>query len=204
MDNDSELNEANQREPMPLYKAIGGLLLVYAAIGGYALWQLRQFCLLEREDCGVSGLLETTLSNRFTLIGSILVLAVLLQITWHVVGLARSGKLGVEEDPPEPKLNANGTVIAIVVFVLFLAISLAIQISALNDTGMLLDSASATLYALKLNGPLIVGPFVFGVLWIVNDYFSKPAPGIVLLLLFFATFGALYWAIKALFLDAGI
>ncbi len=204
MGNDFEQSKGPERKPMPLYKAIGGLLLVYASIGGYALWQLRQSCLLEREDCDASGLLESVLSNRLTLIGSILVLAVLLQITWHFIGLARSGRLGVEEDPPEPRFDANGVVVAIVVFVMFLAISLAVLFSAIDDTAAALDPVSASMYVWKLNGPLIAAPLVFGVLWMVNDYFSKPAPGVALLLLFFATFGALYWAIKTLFLDAAI
>ena len=45
---------------MPLYEAVGGLLLVYLFIGGSAIWQLRRFCLLEREDCGFSALIEST------------------------------------------------------------------------------------------------------------------------------------------------
>ena len=189
---------------MPVYKAVGGLLLVYASIGGYAVWQLRQFCLLEREDCGAPALLETMLSNRFMLIGSILVLAVLLQITWHVIKLARAGELGVEEDPPEPKFDVSGVVVAIVVFVLYLGVSLAFVLSALNDTGDLLDPMSASLFAWKLNAPMIIAPIVFAVLWHINDYFSRPAPGIVLLSLFFATGGAIYWAIKSLFLGPGV
>ncbi len=188
---------------MPLYKGVAGLLVLYLLIGGSAVWQLRRVCMLAREDCGLSGLLHTVLSSWAALIASILIVAVLLQLTWHLISRARAGTLGVQEEEPKPKFNGSGLVFTIVVFVLYLAIALAIILSANMDHDIL-DEGAANLFFWKLNGPILGATVVFGILWHVNDYFSKPAPGLLLLLLFFATFGTIYWAIKSLVLDVGL
>lgn len=203
MAQESERNPSKETEPMPLYKAFGWLLPLYLLIGGYAVWQLRRLCLLERDSCGFSELLESAMSSWLTLIGSILILAVLLQITWHIISRARAGTLGVQEDEPEPRFNGSGLLVSIIIFALYLGIALAVIVSA-NGGHDILDEAAANLFFWKLNGPLLGSTIVFAIVWHVNDLFSKPAPGFVLLLLFFAMFGAIYWAIGSLVLDVGV
>ena len=203
MARDSEHDTAEQRKPMPLYKAFGWLLPLYLLIGGYAVWQLRRLCLLEHESCGVSELLDAAMSSWLTMIGSILIIAILMQLTWHIISRARAGTLGVQEDEPEPRFNGSGLPVAIVIFALYLGIALSVIVSATGDFDIL-DEAAANLYFWKLNGPLLGSTIVFAIVWHVNDLFSKPAHGFVLLLLFFGMFGAIYWAIGSLVLDVGL
>jgi len=189
-------DQPDKNEPQPIGKAILILLPIYVLIGGYAIWQVRNNCLLHREDCGYYGLFETVLSDRFVLLGSIIVLGMLLSITWHTIGLARDGKLGIQQDPPERKFNVSGLTVAIVVFLIYLGGSLAILMSATNDLGQF-DANNPDIFVWTIMGPQYGCALVFMVLWHLNDYFVKPVSNIVLLLLFLATFGSIYLFIKS-------
>jgi hypothetical protein len=197
MANDTKSNQSDKNEPQPIGKAIRVLLPIYVLIGGFAIWQVRKTCLLQRDDCDYYGLLESVLSDRLLLIGSVIILGVLLQITWHIVGLARAGKLGIQQDPPERKFNVSGLMVALVVFLVYLGGSLVILISTTNDLGQF-DAGNPNIFVWTIMGPQYGCAFVFMVLWHLNEYFVKPVSNIVLLLLFLATFGSIYLFIKSI------
>jgi len=197
MANDTKSNQAGKNEPQSIGKAILVLLPIYVLIGGSAIWQVRRTCLLQRDNCDFYGLLEAVQSDRLLLIGSVIVLGALLQITWHIFGLARAGKLGVQQDPPKRKLEVSGLMIAIVVFLVYLGGSLVILISATNDFGQF-DVDNPNTFVWTIMGPQYGCAFVFLVLWHLNDYFVKPASNIVLLLLFLATFSSIYLFIRSI------
>lgn len=199
MANDSKINPPEKNEPQSIGKAILFLLPIYLVIGGFAIWQLRKTCLLQRDDCDYAGLLESVLSNRVLLLGSVIVLAVLLQITWHTVGLARTGQLGVQQDPPEPKFNVSGLIVALVVFSVYLGGSFLILTGATNEFGVL-DTDQPNIFVWKLMGPQYGCALVFLVLWHLNEYFVKPVSNGVLLLLFLTTFGLIYLFTKSIIL----
>lgn len=199
MGNDLEQSEEIQREPMPLYKAIGGLVVIYALVGGPALWKLRRNCLLKHDDCDGMVLLEWLLSDRLSLIASVIILAILLQITWHFVGLVRHG-IPVEEDKPKRRFNVNGLAIAIVVNLLYLAIALPILAGALGNLGSL-DESDVSSFVWRTTGPMYGASLVLFGLWYVNDYFVKPAPFYGLLLLFLANLGVFYYVGQSLILN---
>ena len=200
MANDSKSNTPEGKEPQSIGKAILFLLPIYLLIGGFAIWQVRKSCLLQRDDCDYAGLLESVLSNRVLLAGSVIGLAVLLQVTWHTVGLARTGQLGVQQDPPEPKFKVNGLAVALVVFLIYLGGSFLILMGATNEVGLLHTDKPNT-FVWKIMGPQYGCTLVFLVLWYLNDYFIKPASNLVLFLLFLTTFGSLYLFIKSMILS---
>lgn len=195
MANDTQGSRRDKNTPMPIGKAIGGLLLLYALIGGPAIWRIRRNCLLQHEDCDYYGLLEWVLSDRLSLFVSIMFLSLLLFLTWQFIGLARDGKLGIEEDPPEPKYNVSGLLVALVVFFLYLGVSLAVLMSATNELGQF-DDVNPNIFVWKFMGPLFGSGLVWMTFWHINDYFVKPASNVVLLLLFSATFGLVYFFAK--------
>lgn len=195
MANNTKSDQPDVNTPMSIGKAIALLLLVYVLIGGVAIRQIRETCLLEREDCDYYGLVEWVLSDRLTLIASVILLHVLLYITWNFIRLARAGKLGIEEDPPEPKFNVSGLVAALVVFVLYLGGSLAVLMSGTSDLGQL-GAENAEIFVWKFLGPMYGAPVIWMIFWHMNDYFVKPVSNVVLLLLFSATFGAIYLFVK--------
>lgn len=191
MVNETKSEQSDKNAPIPIGKAIVVLLPLYVLIGGSGIWQIRRSCLLLRDECDFYGLLDWVLSDRYSLIGSVILLGVLLHITWHIVGLARAGKLGIEEDPPEPKFNVSGVMVALVVFLLYLGGSLAILMSAANDLGSLRPD-NTVVFMWKILGPIYGSTFVWMTLWHINDYFVRPVSNIVLLLLFSATAGSIY------------
>ncbi len=197
MANDSKSNLPDKHDPQSIGKAILVLLPIYVLIGGFAIWQVRKTCLLQRDDCDFYGLFESVLSDRLLLIGSVIILGVLFQITWHIVGLARAGKLGIQQDPPERKFNVSGLMVALVVFLVYLGGSLVILISATNDLGQF-DADNPNIFVWTIMGPQYGCALVFMVLWHLNEYFVKPVSNIVLLLLFLATFGSIYLFIKSI------
>ena len=176
-------------------QAVGGLLLIYALIGGFATWKIRNICLLQRDDCGFRGLLETVLSERLVLIGSIVLLGLLVFMTLHVIVRARDGTLGVAQDPPRRKFDVNGLWVSLVVFALYLGGSAAFIASGAIDPSQI-NSGNASAFVWKTLAPMYGSALVFLILYHLNDYFSKPVPTIVLLLLFAATLGSVYLMLR--------
>lgn len=195
----AENMEPEKRTPMPLFKAVGILLLLYALIGGSAVWKLRRNCLLQQDDCNHWDLSEWVLSDRISLIASALILAVLLQITWHFVGLMRHGIPTGDKDKPKRRFKAGGLAVAIVVNIFYVAIALGIQLSAIGDLHSV-DESNLDLLMWRMIGPILGALFVFSILVHVNDYFVKPAPLVALFLLFIANIGTIYYAGKSVLL----
>lgn len=189
-------DQANADRPMTMGKAFGALLLIYALIGGSAVWKIRSICLLDRDECGFDAFLETVLSHRLVLIASVIFLGLLIHITWHIVGRARAGTLGVEEDPPEPKYNVNGLWVSLVVFLSYLGgAALFITSGAIDPSEI--NTGNAFWFALKTLAPLYGLAFVLFTLLHLNDYFVKPAPVIAIILLFAVTIGVVYSMLKS-------
>ena len=199
MSNDLEHSEQRQRKPMPPLKAIGSLVLLYVLIGGPALWKLRRNCLLESDSCNGVALFEWALSDRLSLIASVIILAILLQISWHFIGLIRHG-IPVEEEKPKRRFNVHGLAVAIVVNLLYLAIALPILAGALGNIGSL-DESDVNSFVWRTIGPMYGASIVLLVLWYVNDYFVKPAPLAVLFLLFLGNLGLFYYVGQRLILN---
>lgn len=200
MANDTKNHQRDKNAPMSIGKAIGGLLLIYVLIAGLAVWKIREICLLQRDNCGYHGLVETVLSEPLVMIASAIFLGLLIFITLHVLSRARDGTLGIEQDPPRRKFNINGFWVSLVVFLLYLGGSSMLLISGAVDPSQI-DPDNANFFVWKTLGPLYGSAFVFIILWHLNDYFVKPAPAIVLLLLFAVTFGSIYLLIKSSILD---
>ncbi len=198
MTDDTDLDRANGNGTAAIVKAIGALLLVWALIAAPAVWRIRELCLLHREECGYSDLVDWVLSDRVSLIGAGLVLSAMLFIGWHFARMIRGGSFGIaeEDEPPARRLNVNGLWVALVVAVVYVGVSAAILTSASVDAD-LLDPGNVNLFVWKLMGPIYGVPLVFMILWHLNDFIVKPVSNAVLVVLFLATFGSVYLVIKS-------
>jgi len=184
--------------PMPLGKAIGWLVPLYLLIALPTIWRIREICLLQRDECGYHGLLETVLSERLILIASVLILGLLVVLTSHVLARARAGTLGVELDPPGRRLNVSGLMVALVVSVLYTSGSLVILTSAASELEPF-SVEKADSFFWKSMWAIQGTMFVFLALWHLNDYFVRPASKTALILLFFVTLGSVYWIGRSTF-----
>ena len=199
VDSSQDLSEEDN-VPMPVARALGALLVVYALILGPAIWKIRSACLVLHDNCNYHGLVEFVLSEPYMVAGSAILLGAIITITWHFAGLARSNRLGIEADELERRWNVNGLMVSLLVFVLYLGVGLTI----LTGTASALDIreiGSVDTFFWTAFVTIKGSAIVYLVLWHVNDYFAKPAPGIVLLLLFGVTFGSLYWLAKSAILN---
>ncbi len=183
-------------KPMSIGKMFVFLGVIYLLIGGSATWQLRRTCLIERDDCGIAGLLEWIPTSPFSLAGAIVMLLVLVSITWQTIKLKREGKLGVPQEEPEPRFNANGLLVSLVVCALYLGgamVMLSMAGSGLEE----FDPDRIMWFSFKTYGAMFGASLVFMILFHLNEEFTKPAPVLVLLLLFGLTAGAIYLYYKS-------
>lgn len=186
---DKRLQESKQ---ISTTKAIVLMVPLYLLIPLPTILGARQFCLLDREECGYRGIVETIASNWMLQIACFLVIGLLMFITAHVVIRARQGMLGIQQDADEQRFNFNGYLLTVITYTLFVGVALAVLI----DAGKSLEPLSIEAvdsYFWKSYGALI-GIFVVAtVLWHMNDYSARPAPKLLQAVLFVASLGGLYW-----------
>ena len=189
------MTDKRLQEPKPISTAKAVVLMVplYLLIPLPTIWGARQFCLLDREECGYEGIVETIASNWILQVACLLVIGLLIFITAHIVVRARQGTLGVQQDADEQIFNFNGYLITVIAYALFVGVALAVLIDAAKS----LESSSIEAinsYFWKSYGALM-GIFVVAtVLWHLNDYSARPAPKLLQAALFIASLGGLYWA----------
>ena len=185
---------------MSIAKGISFLVLFYLLISGSVIWQVRQICLIQRDECGYYDFLDTVFSSRLITIACAMFVGLMIFITTHVVSRLRDNTLGIEqEEPPRRQLNVNGHLVALVVFALYLSGSLVVLTSAAgNLTPFHEDKLESFVWkaVLAAQGPLILSM----VIWHLNDYFVKPASKILLLLLSCITLVPVLWLVRTAFL----
>jgi len=179
-------------------KAIGFLALFYLLVSGSAVWQVRQICLIQLDECGYYDLLDTVFSSRMILIACAALIGLMIFITAHTVSRLRDNTLGIElEEPPRRQFNVNGHWLAVFVFANYLAGSMVILTIAAGDLEPFHEKFESFMWkaVLIVQGPLILSML----LWHLGDYLVKPASKILLLLLSCVTLGSVFWMVLSAF-----
>lgn len=179
-------------------KALVALLLLYGLIGGSAAWRVREICLLVTSECGLQGLLQTVASDRLLLAGVALMFGALVYLTFVIVRQVRGTVPEPDPDTASFRLNVSGLAVAIIVVaVCLLATLLALADATSTYEWLSIERTDAIFWRISFAtiGLLVV----FHLLFIANDYFSRPAPILALALLIVAALSALRWLIKLAF-----
>ena len=173
-------------------KAFVWMVPLYLLIPFPTIWSARQFCLLDREECGFEGIVETIASNWMLQVACVLVIGILVFITAHVVVRARQGTLGIQQDDDEQRYNFNGYFVTVIVYTVFVVVALVVLIDAAKSLEPFSIEAMDS-YFWKSYGALL-GIFVVAtVLFHLNEYSARPAPKLLQAVLFLASLGGLYW-----------
>ena len=188
----------DRREPMSVGKGIAALLVICGLIGGVAVWQIRQTCLVVSDACDFPGLVALALSDRLLLLGSLIVLAALIHITWIFVRLIRANEPDADGHDAGPQFNVSALPVVLVIFLLWLGGSMLMVFGAVTehlDDILDPDKASWFVWAivLALHGTIVI----YAILWHVNDYFAKPVSVVLLIFLLLATLGSNYLVLRA-------
>ena len=185
---------------MSIAKAIGFLVLFYLLILGSVVWQVRQICLIQRDECGYYDFLDTVFSSRLITIACAMFVGLMVFVTAHVVSRLRDNTLGIEqEEPPRRQFNVNGNLVALIVFALYFGGSCVVLTSAASNlTPFHEDKLESFFWRVvwAAQGPLIL-PLV---IWHLNDYLVKPASKILLFLLSCITLVSVLWVVRTTFL----
>jgi len=188
-------NRLQESKPISVAKAVALMVPLYLLIPLPTIWWARQFCLLDREECGYGGIVETIASNSFLQVACLLAIGLLIFITAHVIVRARQGTLGIQQDADEQRFNFNGYLLTVIAYALFMGVALAVLIDAAKSLESL-SIESIDSYFWKSYGARI-GIFVVAtVLWHLNEYSARPAPKLLQAILFIASLGGLYWVGK--------
>ena len=180
-------------EPISTPKAVATMALLYLMFPLPTIWWARQYCLLDREECGYDGIVETIATNWLLQAACFFVVGLLIFITAHVVARARQGTLGIQQDADEKTFNFNGYLVTVISYTFFLGSALAVLIDGAKSLEPFSIEATDS-YFWKSYGALI-GIFVVAtVLWHVNEYSARPAPKFLQAVLFVASLGSLCWA----------
>lgn len=186
---DKRLQES---KPISTAKAVVLMVSLYLLIPFPMIRWARQFCLLDREECGYTGIVETIASDWMLQVAFFFVIGLLIFITAHVIIRVRQGTLGIQQDADEQRFNFNGYLLTVIAYTLFVGIALVVLIDAASSLEPFSIEATDS-YFWKSYGVLI-GTFVVAtVLWHLNDYSARPAPKLLQAVLFVASLGGLYW-----------
>lgn len=169
------------------------MIPAYALVLLPAVWQIRSICLLERDECGSADLAETVVSSRLILAACVLLVVVLLSLTFSMVGKVRNNTVGVDTSVVTRRFNVNGYVFALAVYGLYAGISVALLLDAANDLEPFsIEKADAHFWKAygTMTGTVVVG----GLLWHLNEYFTRPASWPFQAILFLVTLGVVYRA----------
>ena len=184
---DKQLQES---KPISTAKAVVLMVPLYLLIPLPTIWGARQFCLLDREECGYEGIVETIASNWMLQVACFLVIGILIFVTAHIVIRARQGTLGIQQDADERRFNFNGYLLTVIAYTLFVGVALAVLIDAAKSLEPFSIEAMDS-YFWKSYGALI-GIFVVATfLWHMNEYSARPAPKLLQAVLFMASLGGL-------------
>jgi hypothetical protein len=173
-------------------KAVAWLVPLYLLIPLPTIWWTRKICLLDRDDCGYRGIIETIESSLLLQIVCLLLIGLLIFITAHIVVLARRGTLGVQQDGDEKRYGFNGLLVTVVTYAAFLGIASAVIVDAADSLEPFSIEAVDS-YFWKSYGALIGVGVLATVLWHINEYSARPAPKLLQAVLFAASLGGIYW-----------
>ncbi len=184
-----------ESKPISGAKAVALIVPLYLLIPLPTIWGARQFCLLDRDDCGFRGIVETIGSNLLLQIVCLLLIGLLIFITAHMAVRARRGTLGIQQDDDEKRYDFNGFLVTVIAYATFLGVASAVLIDATKSLETFSIEAMDS-YFWKSNGALLGISVVATVLWHMNDFSARPAPKILQAVLFIASLGSLYWVSK--------
>jgi len=181
-----------ESKPISGTKAVALMVPLYLLILLPAIWRARQICLLDRDDCGFVGIVETIESSLLLQVACLLLGGLLVFITAHVALRARRGTLGVREEEDERRYGFNGLLMTVIAYAVYMGIATAILIDGAHSLEPFsIDAVDS--YFWRSYGSLIGISLMATVLWHANEYSVRSAPKLLQAVLLIASLGGLYW-----------
>jgi hypothetical protein len=140
-------------------------------------------------------MVDTVVSSKILVAGCVVLAAVLVHLTFHVITRARNNTLGVEDDSDDRRFNVNGYLVVIIITMLYAGGSAALLMDAAKDLEPF-DVEKVDAYFWKAfwvsQGVLVIGLILLH----LNDYLVRPVSRLFLAVLFLASLGGLYWVVQ--------